>query len=241
MVNKTTIVTGAAALVTAGSLAFAGASLASADETSDTGESGTTSQGSRGGHEHTEVTGDEATRVTDAVTAQDSAITVESVRKDPDGSYDVLGTKDGSRVMVQVSADLATIEVGSGGRGGPGGGRGPGGMGDLTEATEEETTQVTEAVTAQDSGFTVEEVRKTTEGDFMVRGTKDGERAMARVSADLQTVEVRTGGPRGGGKSSGGPSSTESSEESPTDGASTAPAVVPSTGTSATDVPTQTT
>ena len=34
---------------------------------------------------------------------------MESVRKDPDGSYDVLGTKDGSPVMFDVSADLKTI------------------------------------------------------------------------------------------------------------------------------------
>jgi hypothetical protein len=32
-----------------------------------------------------------------------------SVRKDPDGSYDVLGTKAGANVMLDVSADLATI------------------------------------------------------------------------------------------------------------------------------------
>lgn len=75
-------------------------------------------------HEHTEVTGAEATKVTDAVTAKDSGVTVESVRKDPGGSYDVMGTKDGQRVMVEVSADLATIEVRTGGpgrQGGPGG------------------------------------------------------------------------------------------------------------------------
>ena len=47
----------------------------------------------------------------DAVKAKDSAVTVQSVRKDPDGSYDVLGTKGGEQVMVEVSADLKTIEV----------------------------------------------------------------------------------------------------------------------------------
>ena len=78
--------------------------------------------GMGGGHGHTPVTGDELTKVKAAITAKDSAITVTSVVKDDDGSYDAFGTKDGSPVMVQVSADLKTVEVGQGGRG-------PGGMG----------------------------------------------------------------------------------------------------------------
>jgi pectate lyase len=78
--------------------------------------------GGPGGHEHTAVTGDELTKVTAAVKAKDSAITVTSVQKDPDGSYDVHGTKAGAQVMVEVSKDLKTIEVRTGGPGG----RGPG-------------------------------------------------------------------------------------------------------------------
>ena len=75
----------------------------------------------------TPVTGDELTKVTAAVTAKDSGVTVTSVQKDPDGSYDVFGTKDGAKVMYEVSADLATItqNTGAGGAGGgPAGGRG---------------------------------------------------------------------------------------------------------------------
>lgn len=143
MPTRTTLMTGAAALVTAGSLAFAGATLAQANTPDGSGSSTDAATatdgaqdcgpGGRGGHEHTEVTGEEATKVTAAVTAQDSAITVEQVRKDPDGSYDVLGTKAGSPVMVEVSADLATVEVRTGGpgrggrRGGPRGESGRGG------------------------------------------------------------------------------------------------------------------
>jgi hypothetical protein len=67
------------------------------------------------------VAGDEAAKVTAAVTAKDSAITVTSVRKDPDGSYDALGTKAGANVMVDVSADLTTVTVNTGG---PQGGHG---------------------------------------------------------------------------------------------------------------------
>lgn len=42
------------------------------------------------------MTGDEFAKVTAAMKAKDSSVTVTSVRKDPDGSYDVLGTKDGA-------------------------------------------------------------------------------------------------------------------------------------------------
>ena len=70
----------------------------------------------------TPVTGDEAAKVTAAVTAKDSAVTVTEVRKDPDGTYDVLGTKAGAPVMFDVSADLATVTEAAG-KGGPAGGR----------------------------------------------------------------------------------------------------------------------
>jgi len=66
------------------------------------------------------VTGSEKTKVTDAVKAKDSSVTVQSVRKDPDGSYDVFGTRNGSPVMLEVSKDLKTITENSG----PGGGHG---------------------------------------------------------------------------------------------------------------------
>ena len=76
-----------------------------------------------GGHAHTAVTGDELTKVKDAIKAKDSAVTVTQVMKDEDGSYDAFGTKAGAPVRVQVSADLKTITVETGM------GRGPGGMG----------------------------------------------------------------------------------------------------------------
>ena len=84
--------------------------------------------GSGGASQDTPVTGDEASKVSAAVTGKDSAVTVESVRKDPDGSYDVLGTKAGAKVMFDVSADLATVTENAGGLGGPGG-NGPRGHG----------------------------------------------------------------------------------------------------------------
>jgi hypothetical protein len=77
----------------------------------------------------TPVTGAEAAKVTAAVRAKDSAVTVTTVRKDPDGSYDVLGTKAAADVFYDVSKDLTTITLHSGGPGGPGGHSGPGGPG----------------------------------------------------------------------------------------------------------------
>jgi hypothetical protein len=55
------------------------------------------------------VTGDEAAKASAAVTAKDSAVSVTSVPKDPDGSHDLLGTKAGAPVIFDVSADLATV------------------------------------------------------------------------------------------------------------------------------------
>lgn len=71
--------------------------------------------GGQAGHNHTAATADETAKVKAAVKAKDSAVTVESVHKDPDGSYDVQGTKSGSKVMVEVSKDLKTVDVRTGG------------------------------------------------------------------------------------------------------------------------------
>ena len=67
--------------------------------------------GGRGGaSQDTPVTGDQAQKVIDAVQAAKSGTTIETVRQDPDGTFDALGTKaDGTKVMYDVSTDLATI------------------------------------------------------------------------------------------------------------------------------------
>lgn len=132
--QRKTLAAAAASLVAVGALAVAGASLANAETTptpsatassgtgsAESGDSGT--KGDRhGGGQHTPVTGDEADKVIAAVEAKDSAATITSVRKDADGSYDALGTKDGNPVKYDVSTDLETITEHTGG--------GPGGRGD---------------------------------------------------------------------------------------------------------------
>lgn len=121
----------------AGALVLGGASLASADSspapsatsgTEGARPAGSTGAGPRGGSQDTPVTGDEATKVGAAVTAKDSAVTVTSVRKDPDGSYDVLGTKAGAPVFFEVSADLKTVTQNTRTPGQGKGGHGPQGQ-----------------------------------------------------------------------------------------------------------------
>lgn len=164
----------------------------------------------------TPVTGDEAAKVSAAVTAKDSAVTVTEVRKDPDGSYDVLGTKAGANVMFDVSADLATITENAGGPGGGHGGKGgPGGASQDTPVTGDEATKVSAAVTAKDSTVTVTEVRKDPDGSYDVLGTKAGAPVMFDVSADLATVTVNAG-PQGGpaGGRHGAPRTTDPTQQS---------------------------
>lgn len=219
--NRTTIgrVAGAAAAV--GALGLAGATLANAASTPTPSPSSTAGPGqsgdrpARGGHEHTPVTGDELAKVTAAVKSKDSAVTVTKVEKDPDGSYDVSGTKAGVRVRLEVSADLKTITEGR--AMGPGG-KGPRDAG--TEVTGTEKTNVANAATAKVSGLTVESVRKRSDGSYVVLGTKAVERVLVSVSADLKTVTERTGrgpggkgerGPRGGTPPTGTPTPSPSS------------------------------
>lgn len=142
MPNKT-IITAAAGIVAATGIVITVASLANASTSTSpsalpgyslgydqqSGE-GRGQDGPQGGGTHTAVTGAELTKVTAAVKAKDSTVTVTSVRKDEDGSYDVMGTKAGAPVMLEVSKDLATITTRTGGPGGRDGGHGPDGDGD---------------------------------------------------------------------------------------------------------------
>ena len=175
------------------------------------GDAATGKGGPQGASQDTPVTGDEATKVSAAVTAKDSTVTVESVRKDPDGSYDVLGTKAGAKVMFDVSADLATITENAGG---PGGGKGGPGGHAHTAVTGDEAAKVTAAVTAKDSAVTVTEVRKDLDGTYDVLGTKAGVPVMFDVSADLATVTEAAGkgGPAGGRH--GAPGATDPAQQS---------------------------
>ena len=129
--RRNTIGLTVAALAAAGVVGVAGAAIASAaDDSTSTSTPSTSSdalpgggadgtdQRTPGGSQDEAVTGEEAQKVIDAVEAQDPSVTIDTVRKDPDGSYDALGTKDGSPVFYDVSADLATITEHTAGPGG---------------------------------------------------------------------------------------------------------------------------
>lgn len=127
--RNTRLITAASGILAAAGLVAGGAALANASTPASapaaTGyystNAGPQGPGQGRGSNDTPVTGTELTNVKDAVKAKDSAITVTQVRKDPDGSYDVFGTKSGSPVMLEVSKDLKTITVNTHGPGsGPG-------------------------------------------------------------------------------------------------------------------------
>ena len=147
LMRRNTIGLTLATLAAAGVVGVTGAAIATAaDDSTETPSSSATSDpnsgtgsdtaqgeapegrpgrpGRPGGHAHTDVTGDEAQKVIDAVTAEHSSVTVEKVLQDEDGSYDVVGTEDGARIAYEVSADLATVTKRAGGPGGGSGGPG---------------------------------------------------------------------------------------------------------------------
>jgi hypothetical protein len=218
-VPSKSIITAAAGIAAATGIVIAAASFANASSTTAPstpagyalgyGQQGDAPRGGPMGDRgpmgnHTPVTGTELAKVTAAVKAKDSTVTVTSVRKDEDGSYDVFGTRSGSPVRVEVSKDLKTVTVETGG---PGGGRMHGGMGggmggpggNHTAVTGAELTKVTAAVKAKDSAVTVTSVRKDEDGSYDVLGTKAGSPVMLEVSKDLKTITTHTGGPGGHG------------------------------------------
>jgi len=149
--------------------------------------------------QHTPVTGDELAKVTAAIKAKDSAVTVTSVRKDADGSYDAFGTKAGAPARVEVSKDLKSVTVEAGGGRWPGGGKGDGrGGGNHTPVTGEELTKVTAAVKARDAAVTVTRVRQDADGSYDALGTKSGAPVRVEVSKDLKTVTVQAAEKHGG-------------------------------------------
>lgn len=107
---------------------------------------GTGERGGMGGHAHTAVTGTELDKVKAAIRAKDTEVTVQSVQKDPDGSYDVMGTKNGSPVRLEVSKDLKTIETRTGGPDGRMGGMGEQQAPSTSSSSQTSTTSTTSTI-----------------------------------------------------------------------------------------------
>ncbi|HTJ34275.1 MAG TPA: hypothetical protein VL738_13685 [Dactylosporangium sp.] len=180
----------AAGVVTAGVFVFGAASLASAETAapSPSASSGAGSHKNDGGHgAGTAVTGEELAKVSAAVKAKDSAVTVDKAWKGPDGAYHVLGTKNDAKVFFNVSADLKTVSQGTGK---------PGGHEKGTAVTGEDLAKVTAAVKAKDPAVTVDKAWKDPDGAYHVLGTKNDAKVIFKVSGDLKTVTQDTHGPR---------------------------------------------
>lgn len=201
-----------AAVAAALGLGIGGAASSFADTTAPSATSGSSTQGGSGTdtarpapHQHTAVTGSEAENVKKALAAKYSGVTVTKVEKDPDGSYDVHGTKSGNPVKYDISKDLKTIAERQGGPGGRGGhgrdGQGGPGTHQHTQVTGATLTNVKNAVTAKYSGVIIEKVLQDQDGSYDVLATKSGDRVMYEVSKDLKTITERQGGPHGDRKS----------------------------------------
>jgi hypothetical protein len=183
----------AATAATAAGVVLGGSAIANA-ATSTSGTATTTTataaaatgnpDGTGSGSVDTPVTGDELAKVAAAVKAKDAAVTVTSVQKDPDGSYDVFATKAGANIRYDVTADLKTITEGRGGRS----------RSADTPVTGDELAKVTAAMKAKDAAVTVTSVQKDPDGSYDVSGTKAGAKVVYDVSADLQTFTQRTAG-----------------------------------------------
>ncbi|GAA1915274.1 hypothetical protein [Nocardioides marmoribigeumensis] len=214
--NRTkTVLLGASALA-AGAVIAGGVNLATAATDDDESPGPRMGQGHGWGHDHTPVTGSERSKVASAVTGKYDDVTVRVVMKDEDGSYDVMGTRGGRPVRIEVSNDLGTVELRApgrvpgmrGGPGFPGGPGGPGGMRGHTPVTGSEKADVVDAVTKKDKAVKVVAVLKEDDGSYDVMGVRGDEPVHAEVSKDLGTVELSTGGPGMGmrhGRGFGGP------------------------------------
>jgi hypothetical protein len=201
----------ATALVASGLVAggvLAGSMTANAATPSPSATSSSTAKTS-----DTAVTGSDADKVIAAVKAKFSTVTITSVRKDADGSYDALGTDaSGNKVFYDVSADLATITANTGHAGGRGHGGG-GGSAD-TPVTGAAADSVKAAVKAKYSTVTITSVRKDADGSYDALGTDaSGNKVFYDVSADLKTVTANAGR---GGHGHGAKASSTTASASPT-------------------------
>lgn len=197
-----------AAAAVGGLLAVGGATYAFADPSTPApspSASSSSSTGTEQGAPQSQdkaVTGTVADAVKAAVKAKDASVTIDTVRQDPDGSYDALGSKsDGTKVFYDVSKDYKTVTLNVGGPGGRGGGHG--GASD-TVVTGTVATSVKAAVTAKYSGVTISEVRQDADGSYDAVGTKaDGSKVFYEVSKALTTITERTGPSAGKGAPQG--------------------------------------
>jgi uncharacterized membrane protein YkoI len=145
--------------------------------------------------QETELTGDTATKVQEAVLAVNAGATVDRMETEGDGSavYEAHITQtDGTHATVKLDANFAIIATETGGKGGHGHGQG----GNETELTGDTATKVQEAVLAVNAGATVD--RMETEGDgsavYEAHITQtDGTHATVKLDANFAITATETG------------------------------------------------
>jgi uncharacterized membrane protein YkoI len=146
--------------------------------------------------QETELTGDTATKVQEAVLAANAGATVDRMETEGDGSaaYEAHITRtDGTHATVKLDANFTITATETGGKGGHGhGGQG----GNETELTGDAASKVQEAVLAANAGATVD--RMETEGDgtavYEAHITKtDGTHATVKLDANFTITATETG------------------------------------------------
>ncbi|MDJ0459715.1 hypothetical protein PUN71_021120 [Arthrobacter sp. NQ7] len=184
-----------------GALMGGGALAANAATTtpSPSATSTATTNGADHGNE-TELTGDIAAKVKDAVLAANAGATIDRMETEGDGSaaYEAHITKaDGTHATVKLDTNYTITATEAGGKGGHGGHHGT-----ETDLTGDTATKVKDAVLAANAGATVENM--TTEDDgsaaYEAHITKaDGTHATVKLDANYTITATEAGGQGGHG------------------------------------------
>jgi uncharacterized membrane protein YkoI len=151
----------------------------------------------------TALTGDTATRVSEAAQAEVEGGTVERVETDADGNaaYEAHVVKpDGSRVTVYVDEQFNVVDVEEDAGG-------PGRRTDEEELTGDTATRVTQAAQAEVEGGTVERVETDADGNAAYEAhvvKSDGSRVTVYVDEQFNVVGVEEGPAGPAGQQDGG-------------------------------------
>ena len=159
-----------------------------------------------------QLTGDAATKVEAAVTAEYPDATIDRMEKDADGMsvYEAhITTADGAQVTVLLDASFAVTgeqQMGPGGLGGLGGpgDRRPGPRADEEQLTGDAATKVEAAVTAKYADATIDRMEKDADGMSVYEAhitTADGAHVTVLLDASFVITgeqQMGPGGPHGG-------------------------------------------
>lgn len=152
------------------------------------------------GPEGTPVTGADLDKVKAAVTAKDSAATVDFAVKRTDGTYLAFTHKtDGTRTIYTLDASFAVTGTQAAPMGGHGDRHhGRGFAGDGTDVTGATLTKITTAVQAKVPGATVDRAVKLSDGTYVALAHKsDGTRVLVKLDKNLAVTSTQDAPQRG--------------------------------------------